>query len=86
DPRLAEHGITVVAPTHRNRGIATALKQAQIAWAARHGYRELMTFTQDRNDAMQAVNAKLGYDPRPAWIRLEAPVEEVAAALGLEPR
>jgi hypothetical protein len=35
---------------------------------------------------MQAVNAKLGYDPRPAWIRLEAPVEEVAAALGLEPR
>jgi GNAT superfamily N-acetyltransferase len=86
DPRLAEHGITVVAPTHRNRGIATALKQAQIAWAARHGYRELMTFTQDGNDAMQAVNAKLGYDPRPAWIRLEAPVEEVAAALALEPR
>jgi GNAT superfamily N-acetyltransferase len=78
DPRLAEHGLTVVAATHRSRGIATALKQAQIAWAARNGYRELMTFTQDGNTAMQAVNAKLGYEPRPAWLRVEAPVEAVA--------
>jgi GNAT superfamily N-acetyltransferase len=86
DPRLAEHGITVVAPTHRNRGIATALKGAQIAWAAHHGYRELMTFTQEGNAAMQAVNAKLGYEPRPVWLRLEAPVEQVAEALGVQPR
>ena len=77
DPRLAEHGFTAVARSHRRRGIATALKQVQIAWAARNGFRELMTFTQEGNVGMQAVNARLGYEPRPAWIRVEAPLERV---------
>jgi len=81
DPNLAEHGLTSVAASHRNRGIATALKQAQIAWASRNGYRELMTSTQDANAPMRAVNDKLGYEPRPAWIRLEAPLDEVEGAL-----
>jgi GNAT superfamily N-acetyltransferase len=81
DPRLAEHGLTAVARSHRGRGIATALKRRQIAWAARHGYRELVTWTQEGNTAMQAVNRRLGYVPRPAWIRLEAPLDEVEAAL-----
>ena len=26
---------------------------------------------------MRAVNDKLGYEPLPAWIRFEAPLEEV---------
>jgi GNAT superfamily N-acetyltransferase len=82
DPRLAEHGLTAVAPTHRRRGIATALKGRQIAWAARHGYRELMTFTQAGNAGMQTVNARLGYEPRPAWIRVEAPLDRVSERLG----
>jgi len=81
DPGLAEHGLTSVAASHRNRGIATALKQAQIAWASRNGYRELMTSTQDGNAPMRAVNDKLGYEPCPAWIRVEAPLDEVEAAL-----
>jgi RimJ/RimL family protein N-acetyltransferase len=82
DPGLAEHGLTAVAPTHRRRGIATALKQRQLAWAARNGYRELMTFTQDGNAGMQAVNARLGYEPQPAWIRVEAPLDRVTERLG----
>jgi GNAT superfamily N-acetyltransferase len=81
DPHLAEHGLTSVAASHRNRGIATALKQAQIAWASCNGYRELMTSTQDANAPMRAVNDKLGYEPRPAWIRCEARLDEVEAAL-----
>ena len=40
--------------SHRGRGIATALKQALIHWAAANGYRELTTWTQDGNAAMQA--------------------------------
>jgi GNAT superfamily N-acetyltransferase len=84
DPHLAEHGLTSVAASHRNRGIATALKQAQIAWASRNGYRELMTSTQDANAPMRAVNDKLGYEPRPAWIRFEAPLDDVEAALALD--
>jgi GNAT superfamily N-acetyltransferase len=81
DPHLAEHGITAVAASHRNRGIATALKQAQIAWASRNGYRELMTSTQDANAPMRVVNDKLGYEPRPAWVRFEAPLDDIEAAL-----
>jgi RimJ/RimL family protein N-acetyltransferase len=67
---LAEHGLTAVRRSHRGRGIATALKQALIHWAAANGYRELSTWTQDGNAAMQAVNLKLGYRPRPAVINV----------------
>ncbi len=71
---LAEHGLTAVRRSHRGRGIATALKQALIHWAAEHGFRELTTWTQDGNAAMQAVNLKLGYRPRPAVINVWRPV------------
>lgn len=67
---LAEHGLTAVLRSHRGRGIATALKQAQLRWASEHGYRELATWTQEGNAAMQAVNLKLGYGPRPAVINV----------------
>jgi mycothiol synthase len=67
---LAEHGLTAVRRSHRGLGIATALKQALIDWASGNGYRELTTWTQDGNAAMQAVNVKLGYRPRPAAINV----------------
>lgn len=71
---LAEHGLTAVRRSHRGRGIATALKRALIHWASQNGYRELTTWTHEGNAAMQAVNIKLGYRPRPAaisvWRRL----------------
>lgn len=67
---LAEHGLTAVLRSHRARGIATALKHAQLRWAGEHDYRELTTWTQDGNAAMQAVNLKLGYRPRPAVINV----------------
>lgn len=67
-PGLLEHGLTATRRTHRRRGIATALKQTEIAWAAANGYRELITFTQDKNEGMQAINLELGFLPLPAWI------------------
>jgi mycothiol synthase len=70
DDGLAEHGLTAVLRSHRGRGIASALKQALAHWAAEHGYRELTTWTQDGNAAMQAVNLKLGYRPLPAVINV----------------
>jgi mycothiol synthase len=69
-PGLLEHGLTATRRTHRRRGIATALKQAQIAWAAANGYRELITFTQEGNEGMQAINLALGYERQPPWIRV----------------
>ena len=67
---VLEHGLTACLRTHRGRGIGTALKQTQIAWAAEHGYRELITFTQEGNDAMRRVNEKLGYVEQPAWLMM----------------
>jgi hypothetical protein len=40
------------------------LQRAQIAWASRHGYRELVTATHALNVPMRAVKAKLGYVER----------------------
>jgi mycothiol synthase len=73
-PELLEHGLTACLRTHRGRGIGTALKRTQIAWAAQNGYRELITFTQDGNEAMRAVNEKLGYIEQPAWLKMRRPV------------
>lgn len=81
DPLLAEHGFTGVAASHRGRGIATLLKRSQIAWASRNGFRELMTATQWGNAPMRAINDRLGYEARPAWIRVEGSLDEVEAGL-----
>jgi len=61
DATKAEHGLTVVRRDWRGRGLATALKEHQIAWAAANGIRQLVTYTQTGNENMQAVNARLGY-------------------------
>ncbi len=61
DPTKAEHGLTVVRRDWRRRGLASALKGRQIAWAAANGIRRLVTYTQTGNESMQAVNARLGY-------------------------
>ena len=61
DPTKAEHGLTVVRRDWRRRGLASALKERQIEWAAANGVRRLVTYTQTGNESMQAVNARLGY-------------------------
>src|SRR5262245_16862285 len=45
----AHHGLTAVARNWRNRGVATALKHAQIAKAKRVGFRRLVTASEERN-------------------------------------
>jgi mycothiol synthase len=57
----AEHGLTVVSRARRGRGIGRALKQAQLHWASANGVAELVTWTQKGNEAMQALNRRLGY-------------------------
>jgi GNAT superfamily N-acetyltransferase len=61
EPTKAEHGLTVVRRNWRRRGLAAALKEREIEWAAANGIRELVTWTQTGNENMQAVNARLGY-------------------------
>jgi mycothiol synthase len=68
NPDVLEHGFTAVVRSHRGRGIAMALKRTQLAWAAEHGYHRLVTYTQEGNEAMRAINEKLGYREQAAWI------------------
>jgi RimJ/RimL family protein N-acetyltransferase len=41
-----------------------------IAWAAENGVREIYTWTQRGNQAMRAVNERLGYVTRSTCIRV----------------
>jgi GNAT superfamily N-acetyltransferase len=73
-PHRLEHGLTAVRRTHRRRGIGSALKRAEIAWAAEHGYTELVTDMVEANAAMRGVNERLGYRPLPPTIIVEGTV------------
>src|SRR4051794_22858186 len=70
-----EHELTAVLRSHRRRGIGSALKRAQIAWAAEKGYRRLITWTQSENDAMRSLNLSLGYVERPDTISVKGPLQ-----------
>jgi GNAT superfamily N-acetyltransferase len=70
-----EHELTAVLRSCRRRGIAEALKRAQIAWAAGEGYRRLITWTQSGNAAMRSLNLKLGYRERPDTISVKGPLQ-----------
>jgi len=69
-----EHELTGVLRSHRRRGIAEALKHAQIAWAAGAGYGRLVTWTQTGNEAMRSLNLKLGYLERLDAIAVRGPL------------
>jgi GNAT superfamily N-acetyltransferase len=71
---VAEHGLTVVRRAHRGHGIARALKQAQLHWAAQNGVAELVTWTQKGNEAMQALNRSLGYRDRNKVLTYQGPL------------
>ena len=58
---VAEDGLTVVRRDWRRRGLAKALKEREIEWAAANGLSEIVTWTQRGNDGMRAVNEQLGY-------------------------
>ena len=58
---VAEDGLTVVRRDWRRRGLAKALKEREIEWAAANGLKEIVTWTQRGNEGMRAVNEQLGY-------------------------
>lgn len=81
NPTRAEDGLTVVRRDWRRRGLARALKRAELAWAAANGLQEVYTWTQRGNDAMRRVNEQLGYEYRHVELTLAAPREGVEQAL-----
>ena len=73
-PGDAIHAMTGVKRAWRDRGIASALKRAQIAWAIEHRLDLLDTTNEVRNAPMRRVNDKLGYTPAPGRIHLRGPL------------
>src|SRR4051812_319815 len=73
-PKTAHHDLTAVKRAWRGRGIAGALKASQIRWAKTHGYEELRTSNEERNEPIRRLNARLGYRPAPGRIFLEGPL------------
>ena len=67
-PGTAMHQMTCVKRAWRGRGVASALKRAQIAWAKANGFDRLETENEERNAPMLRVNEKLGYRPAPGVI------------------
>jgi GNAT superfamily N-acetyltransferase len=73
-PTIAHHDLTAVKRAWRGRGIARALKRAQIGWAKANGYERLETTNDARNAPMRHINAELGYRPTTGRIFLRGPL------------
>ena len=68
------HNLTGVRRAWRGRGVASALKRAQIAGAMAKGVKRLVTESQHENLPMRRLNEKLGYRPTVANIVYQGPL------------
>jgi GNAT superfamily N-acetyltransferase len=73
-PTVAFHDMTGVKRAWRGRGIAGALKRAQIGWAKANGYERLETGNEVRNEPIRRLNASLGYRQSPGRVLMRRPV------------
>jgi mycothiol synthase len=75
-PTIAHHDLTAVRRAWRGRGVARALKTAQICWAVANGYTELHTRNEERNEPIRRLNARLGYRPGIGRVYLTGPAAQ----------
>jgi len=73
----AYHGFIAVARAARGRGVASAIKRAQIRWAKERGLRSLRTANETRLAGMLALNERHGYRPLYDEIVLRGPAASV---------
>lgn len=70
DAEHAFHDMTGVLRDWRGRGIASALKRAEIAWAKHNGYEQLETWNEVRNTPIRILNERHGYVLQPGLITM----------------
>ena len=73
-PTVAMHDMTGVRRDWRGRGIATALKAAEIAWALDNGYQRLETQNEERNEPIRRLNERYGYVVEPGSVTVRGPI------------
>jgi mycothiol synthase len=69
-----KNGFTAVAREARGRGVAGAIKRAQIAWAKANGVPTLRTANEVRLEGMLAMNRRFGYRTLYDEIVLRGPI------------
>jgi GNAT superfamily N-acetyltransferase len=74
DGGLAVHYSTSVRRSWRGRGLARALKAAQIAWAREAGYVRLETRNDSRNTSILRLNESFGYTEMQTVLTLRGPL------------
>ena len=75
-PTTAHHDLTAVARAWRRKGIAAALKRAQVAWAKEHGYERAGDRTGGSERAQPAHEPELGYRPAPGKVTMRSPLAQ----------
>ena len=73
-PRVVHHDLTGVRRAWRGRGVAGALKRAQVAWAKEAGYERMQTQNEARNEPIRRINERLGYTPAPGEVVMRGPL------------
>ncbi len=73
-PSVAFHDMTGVKRTWRGRGVAGALKHAEVAWAKQQGYERLVTGNEMRNEPILRLNRRLGYREAPGRVLMRGPL------------
>jgi GNAT superfamily N-acetyltransferase len=73
-PTVAMHDMTGVRRDWRGRGIARALKAAEIAWALDNGYERLETQNEERNEPIRRLNERYGYVIEPGSVTVRGPI------------
>lgn len=80
DGRTAEVDFTVVAPPHRRRGLATAVKAASVLDLLHDGVTVVRTGGSADNAAILAANTTLGFVVDEEWLTLVAPWSHTAGS------
>ncbi|CAM3751431.1 GNAT family N-acetyltransferase [Deinococcus frigens] len=70
DPARLDTGLTGTRRAWRRRGLALALKIAALRVAQQHGAREVWTGNATTNLPMLALNERLGFRSRPAYVEM----------------
>lgn len=75
-PTMAWHDVTGVKRAWRGRGIAGALKRAEIAWAKAQGYERLQTMNEERTAPIRKLNERYGYRLAPGRVFVVGPLAQ----------
>jgi GNAT superfamily N-acetyltransferase len=73
-PKTAYHDLTGVKRAWRGRGVAGALKRAEIRWAKENGYEKASTMNEERNAPIRKLNERYGYRPASGRIFVRGPL------------